>query len=213
MEVTFEKERVNNFTDAVFAIAMTLLILEVPIPNYKSLQALGFLGALNSIYLDLLGYVVSFLVTGLYWNAHMKFSRYITSYSERLFRANLLLLLFIVLIPFSTGLFFKNFSFGPFIWYAGNLTMVSLLTIRCAAVARQTGLIEKKVSASYLNWVSNRLWGTVLVWGIVMFVAQFAIGIARFLPLLMIPLLGYLDSTYKRNHVNTATVTSPETTE
>ena len=210
MEVTFEKERVNNFTDAVFAIAMTLLILEVPIPNYKSLQALGFLGAINAIYLDLLGYAVSFLVTGLYWNAHMKFSRYITSYSERLFRANLLLLLFIVLIPFSTGLFFKNFSFGPFIWYAGNLTMVSLLTIRCAAVGRKSGLIEKNVTASYLNWVSNRLWGTVLVWGIVMFVAQFSMSVARFLPLLMIPLLAYLDSTYKRTHHKKVPIANPE---
>lgn len=199
MKSSFQTDRVNNFTDAVFAIAMTLLILEVPIPDYKMLREYGFSGAINNISFDLIGCFVSFLVTGLYWNAHMKFSRYITYYSEKLFKINLILLLFVVLIPFSTGFFFKNLSAAPFVCYAGNLTMVSLLTIYLAESAQKSRLIKSKVPTLYLHWVTNRLWGTVLVWGIVMLTAQFDIQTARFLPLLMIPLLGYIDYSYKKS--------------
>lgn len=69
---TYDKARVINFSDAVFSIVMTLLILEVGVPTPETLGKLSFGDVLSNRIPDFIGLVVSFLVSVLYWIGHIK---------------------------------------------------------------------------------------------------------------------------------------------
>jgi len=62
----FPSDRVNNFCDAVFAIAMTLLILEIKIPTTTDLTSYETLGVMRRLIPSFIGFFISFLVTALY---------------------------------------------------------------------------------------------------------------------------------------------------
>jgi uncharacterized membrane protein len=106
----FPNDRINNFSDAIFAIAITLLILEVKTPPSTDIQALGLLGALDKLFPSFVSLLVSFFVTALYWRAHLTNARYISFYDNKLLWLNIWLLLFVVALPFSTSLYSKNFG-------------------------------------------------------------------------------------------------------
>ena len=123
----FPNDRVNNFSDAIFAIAITLLVLEVKVPPTADIDSLGTLGSLQRLIPSFIGLLVSFFVTALYWRAHLTLAQFIKSYDNRLLWLNIWLLLFVVMLPFSTAFYSKNFNYnGPFIFYCFNLVMIGL---------------------------------------------------------------------------------------
>lgn len=125
--LTFDKSRVVSFSDAVFSIAMTLLVLEVAIPDAKEATNNSLGSILSNRIPSFIGLLVSFLVTALYWIAHMRLMRYVKEVSYKLLWLNILLLLFIVLLPFSTGLYVKGFNaVSPFAFYCFNLSAIGL---------------------------------------------------------------------------------------
>lgn len=96
-------ERLVFFSDAVFAIAMTLLVIDLRIPGtVGSQQELG--AKLLELWPNLLGFTISFFVIGTYWRVHHRQFRYIKRYDEALLSLNFLLLFLIALIPFTTAL-------------------------------------------------------------------------------------------------------------
>jgi uncharacterized membrane protein len=94
------------FSDAVMAIAITLLILEVRLPEAGGSADLG--RQVLALWPRYLGYLVSFWVIALYWVAHHRCFRYIRAFDRRLIYLNFLFLLFIAFLPFPTGLLFSN---------------------------------------------------------------------------------------------------------
>lgn len=122
---TFNKERVISFSDAVFSIAMTLLVLEVVIPSYKELRTGDTLEILKNRIPSFIGLVVSFLVTAIYWIAHMRIFKYASTIDTKILWYNILLLFFIVLLPFSTAFYVKGFNYkAPFAFYCFNLSAI-----------------------------------------------------------------------------------------
>jgi uncharacterized membrane protein len=92
-----ELERIIFFSDAVFAIAITLLVLDIKVPARPAILKepvpawLG--GQLSALSPSYLSYVLSFLVIGAFWAAHHRIFRYITGYDGRLIAVNTLLLM------------------------------------------------------------------------------------------------------------------------
>lgn len=122
---TFDKSRVIGFSDAVFSIAMTLLVLEVVIPTYKELNSNNTLEILTNRIPSFIGLVVSFLVTAVYWIGHMRIMKYVSTINTKVLWYNIGLLFFIVLLPFSTAFYVKGFSYnGPFAFYCFNLSAI-----------------------------------------------------------------------------------------
>ena len=124
----FQLERIILFSDAVFAIAITLLIIEIKIPHFEgpvTQQQLGH--ALLEKLPDFIGFIISFAVIGQFWTNHHRMFGYVTDYTPGLLWLNLLLLFWIVLMPFSTYL---NMQYGnldiTWLWYSINLTLISL---------------------------------------------------------------------------------------
>ena len=116
-------ERLIFFSDAVFAIAITLLALEIRLPSGQDTRSSGeLLAALLAIWPRYLSYAVSFLVIGLYWMAHHRMFRAIARYDRRLLSLNLLLLLCIAFVPFPTAVLGEYSDVVATIFYA--LTMV-----------------------------------------------------------------------------------------
>jgi uncharacterized membrane protein len=104
-QVDLGLERLIFFSDAVFAIAITLLALEVRLPAGVELaDNTALTAALLAIWPKYMSYAISFLVIGLYWMAHHRMFRLIVRYDRRLLFLNLLLLLVIAFVPFPTAL-------------------------------------------------------------------------------------------------------------
>src|SRR5215470_13927608 len=102
----FQLERLILFSDAVFAIAITVLVLEIKIPEpHGQISDKTLLDALAQLSPKFVGFVISFIFIGLYWTIHHRMFGFVTSYNRRLIILNLAFLFFIVLMPFSTGFY------------------------------------------------------------------------------------------------------------
>lgn len=112
----FQLERLILFSDAVFAIAITLLVIEIKIPDIHVVHNAvtnqdtritdnNLLYALHKLVPKFIGFVVSFLLIGLYWTIHHRMFGFVTSYDKRLIQLNMIFLFFIVLMPFSSGFY------------------------------------------------------------------------------------------------------------
>ncbi len=91
------KERLLAFTDGVLAIVITIMVLELKAPEEPSFEALG---AMLPIFLS---YVLSFVYVGIYWNNHHHMFQLVERVSGGMLWANLALLFFLSLIPFTTA--------------------------------------------------------------------------------------------------------------
>ncbi len=94
--------RLLALSDGVFAFAITLLILNVALPDGTTRDVLP--QALIALWPKYLAFLISFFVIGLYWMVHVRQFRAIRRYTSGLLWLNLVFLLFIVAIPFATSI-------------------------------------------------------------------------------------------------------------
>lgn len=108
-KMQFQLERIAFFSDAIFAIAITLMIIEIKPPHFeKGISTEDAIVALLKMAPMFMGLIVSFFVIGIYWQRHHQLLRYMDNYNTRLVWINLLLLFTIVLIPFTTAFNSEN---------------------------------------------------------------------------------------------------------
>jgi uncharacterized membrane protein len=100
-EKDYDLERLIFFSDGVFAIVITLLVIELHVPAHWDLT---FKGLVRTERFDLLAYVVSFMAVGAYWNLHRRLFQHVIRFHPGLVFFNLLLLGLVVLIPFGAEL-------------------------------------------------------------------------------------------------------------
>jgi uncharacterized membrane protein len=94
------KTRLEAFSDGVFAIVITLLILDVHVPQDQPLTLATLLGVAP----HLLIFVLSFVIVGVYWVAHHSMLHFVKQVDRQVLWLNLALLLVIVFVPFPTAL-------------------------------------------------------------------------------------------------------------
>jgi uncharacterized membrane protein len=98
-------ERIVFFSDAVFAIAITLLALELHVPEIPIDQVAAQMPQqLAAMTPKFLSFVLSFLIIGSYWVSHHRDFLHIRRYDQRLIWINLLLLMFVAFLPFPTAM-------------------------------------------------------------------------------------------------------------
>lgn len=100
----FQLERMILFSDAVFAIVITLMAIEIKIPESIELTAGNLSHELIHLLPTLLAYIVSFMFIGSIWYQHLKMFSLLKDYDKGLVIRNMLLLFFIGLFPFSATL-------------------------------------------------------------------------------------------------------------
>ena len=115
------KSRLEAFSDGVFAIIITIMVLEMKAPQGADLDAL------RPVLPAFLSYVLSFIYVGIYWNNHHHMLHATKRISGAVLWANLHLLFWLSLIPFVTGWMGENhFAPMPTSLYGGVLLMAGI---------------------------------------------------------------------------------------
>src|SRR5687767_2311509 len=129
------KERLVIFTDAVIAIVMTIMVLELNVPHEPDLNAL------RTILPVFLAYVLSYVTLGIYWNNHHHMFHATDHIDGRIMWANLHLLFWVSLIPFTTAWMAENhFAMFPTALYGVVLLLGAIsYTILQAAIMAHHG--------------------------------------------------------------------------
>ncbi len=145
-------DRFNAFSDGVFAIVITLLVLELPVPPSTE----PVLPALAESWPDFLGYLISFAFIGGIWISHAGLTRYMRRGDVVSFRLNLVLLLFVSLLPFSTHLMVAHMhgadaSVAVAVYGANLLLESAVITALMHHAARDRHLVVDDVDDARVN--------------------------------------------------------------
>ena len=127
---SFSKSRLEAFSDGVFAIAITLLVLDIAIGSDGSA-----LDEFLSGWPSYVGYVISFITIGVAWIGHSAITEELTKVDAVFLRLNLLLLLFVVFLPFPTTMVTDAFSDTEKERVAVTVFGFTLLLIRLLSIA------------------------------------------------------------------------------
>jgi uncharacterized membrane protein len=144
---TLEFERFAFFSDAVYAIALTLLVVGIAVPTVGDVRDAGEMwDTLLDLKHEFISFFVGFAVIGRYWLAHHRFVAVLSAIDAQLMTVNLVYLAFIAFLPFPTALvgrYEQNLvSFG---FYALTLAVVSFLETLSFVVAARRRLIPFSV--------------------------------------------------------------------
>jgi uncharacterized membrane protein len=120
-------ERLLFFSDAVFAIAITLLVIEIRLPNTDLTTDAALGTALRELIPHYIGFVVSFFVIGRFWQGHHRLMGFLADWDDGLVSRNILLLFTIAFLPFPTAIISEvGPSWLGVLCYAGWLALAGL---------------------------------------------------------------------------------------
>jgi uncharacterized membrane protein len=196
----FQLERIILFSDAVFAIAITLLVLEIKVPHITDDTNNSLLNTLLGMTPKFIGFFISFFVIGQYWIVHHKLFGFVEDYSGGLLWLNLIFLLSIVLMPFSTALYSENIKGAlSFVIYCSNIFTSGIIAF---ILWRFIGSSKRKLSGlnqhkDLLSYFSIRSLVIAFAFGTGVLISIFDPVMAKFSPVLIFPALKIINSKYK----------------
>lgn len=142
------------FSDGVFAIAMTLLVVGIAVPTLSDGDSVDQLAdALNDLASNFISFFISFAVIGRYWIAHHRFFALLARVDGRLVGINLLYLAFVAFLPFPTallGTYFENPLSVSL--YAVMVGIISGLEVVLFRHAHHHGLLNEAMPADVYRW-------------------------------------------------------------
>lgn len=145
-DTQFSKVRLEMLCDGVFAIAMTLLVLELKPPDLpRHAASAEILHALREHGMAFVGFVLSFLLAGQFWILHHVSFNYLRQANRTLAMLTIPFLMFVSLLPFSTSML-TSFGLGErvgLVFYFGNQFMLALFLSVQWLIARRQGLLSE----------------------------------------------------------------------
>jgi uncharacterized membrane protein len=166
-----ETTRLEAFSDGVFAIAITLLVLEIPVPTHAETAAAGGLArALADRWPSFTGFVISFLTIGIMWVSHHAIFQYVRRTDRRFLLVNVLFLMGICLVPFPTAVLAEHLPdaanrLTATVLYGSMFVVMSLLFNTVWWVGTAEGrLLGADVDRKGLEVISKRYRFTPLVY-------------------------------------------------
>jgi uncharacterized membrane protein len=147
-------ERIVFFSDAVMAIAITLLVIDLRVPEVDAnLAASQLPDRLLALLPNFTSFLISFLVIGVYWNSHHRYFLLIKRFDRKLIILNLFFLLFIALMPFVSGLLgrYSNLPLGV-VPYSLDVSLIGLTMAGIWAYATHgRRLVEKSLEDKFIH--------------------------------------------------------------
>ena len=148
-----ELERLVFFSDAVIAIAITLLVVTLAIP--EATENVG--DALLDRWPQMLSYVLSFLVIGIFWMAHHRMFRYVASIDQRLIWLNLLFLMCVAFIPFPTAVLGDHDgSRGAIVFYAAAIGLTGAVLASMWQYLIRAGHLNERADPRIVRYLTRR---------------------------------------------------------
>ena len=153
-------ERIVFFSDAVMAIAITLLAIDIRVPQVDpSAAPQQLVASLSAIRPHFLTFFISFIVIGIYWISHHRYFGYIKRYDTWLILLNFLFLFFIVCMPFLAGLL-GQYVFVPIALILYTLAIAALgfsMALIWWYASRHHRLIDADFSPETIRTINIRL--------------------------------------------------------
>ena len=161
--------RIEAFSDGVFAIAITLLIIEIGVPHLEDEPPGTTLPqALVGLWPSYLGYVIGFLQIGVIWANHHNRFRFIERSDHGLLFLNILFLMCVAFIPFPTALLAEYLERTASeretagVIYAGTLAVTAVFFTLLWLYAAANRLVDRNLDPSLVRAMTRRyLLGTV----------------------------------------------------
>jgi uncharacterized membrane protein len=164
--------RLETFSDGVLAIIITIMVLELKVPHGGDLESL------KPLFFKFLSYVLSFIYIGIYWNNHHHLLQATKKVNGKILWANLHLLFWLSLIPFTTGWMGENhFASYPTALYGINLLFAAIsYEILQSLIIKHHGKDRVLAEAIGKNW-KGKVSLILYVVGISSFFAEWLAGI------------------------------------
>ena len=173
----FQLDRIALFSDAVFAIAITLLVIEIKVPSVSFDDGLfdkEFSHALNEMIPEFIGFFISFIVIGNYWRAHHTIFGYVTDYNRKLISLNTWFLLSIVCMPFTTALMSKYIFFKPYLFYCVNVMASGLIQLRLwHYIINPKNQVSDAVPIGMIRYKKYSAWVVIICFAVSLFLHRF----------------------------------------
>ncbi|MEO8567614.1 MAG: TMEM175 family protein [Ginsengibacter sp.] len=190
----FQLERIILFSDAVFAIAITLLVIELKIPEISHpVTEQKIVQGVADILPKFIGFLVSFFLIGLYWTIHHRMFGFVVHYTQRLLWLNLLFLLGIVLMPFSTS-FYSEYIFEylktPVVMYAFNICFIGIMNyVLWKYISNPQNNLSDNLSKELAGYYSFRALAVPVIFAVMviayLYFPRYAIYIPPCIPVVM----------------------------
>ena len=198
-----DPERVAAFTDGVFAIIITILVLDIRVP--ENLSSTSLTEAIGDVGPTFMAWVVSFFITGMYWVWHRDLFNRLEQVNRDVVWLNIIFLLPVCLIPFAASVLGEYHDEPTALWLYGIVLIVATLvrTMMYAYVMRRPELLWELPSSS------DRRFGAVLslagtaIYLMGMLVAAWVPTVSLFL-FLSVPLLYFVLVTVLRDRPSTS---------
>ena len=164
--MTNEKEtsRVEAFSDGVFAIAITLLILEIKVPKMDiHMTNSQLFNSLINLWPSYFAFLLSFTAVLIMWINHHGFFKYLKAINSRFLYANGFLLLMVTFIPFPTAVLAEHIN-SPACnvssaFYCGAMVLVSVaFNVLWFTTAYKRALVKDEISDALIIKVRNAYW-------------------------------------------------------
>lgn len=196
--------RIGALSDGVFSIVMTLLVIELAVPEIPKLLAAEQLHLkLLEMWPKFAAYVLSFIMLGTLWAFHHILFQHIKRVNEKVVWVNMIYLMFIALIPFSTAMLgeYTWLTITAVVFYGANLFLLSLTTnILWWYVAKNKYLLNEDVSPAEIKQIKITTGATSILLLLTMglsFISPY-IGVAIYILIVLYGIIGELTSkTYR----------------
>jgi uncharacterized membrane protein len=131
------KHRLDGLTDAIFGVAMTLLVIDLRLPeSFHPRDAAELLRAISDLSTQFLAYAISFFVLARRWVGLAKLASGVQTLDDRFVLWSLVHLFLIACIPFATMVVGRHGDLAPAVWiYAANTILAALAMLRLISLA------------------------------------------------------------------------------
>lgn len=146
-------DRILAITDGIFAIAMTLIVLTIGVPSVSGpVSDASIQKALYTIAFPFFNFVLSFILLAMFWTANHKQLHYVKHVDSVFLWINIIWLLFIAIVPFSTEISgdYNGYTISQLIFNLNLLGIACLLYLNWH-YATKKGLISKKMDKTKIK--------------------------------------------------------------
>lgn len=197
----YGNERLAALSDGIFAITITLLVLEIKVPELALEGATtGLTSALLHLVPKILSHLISFVVLGLYWIAHHNMFAHIKRHDHVMLWLNVLFMMCIASIPFPTGLLsqYPDQQISVIV-YAGILALTGLVLDGMWWYATHYRLVGDEVEPSFIAFVHRYIRIAPLTYLLAIAVSFVSLAIAKFL-FIAVVVYYIVPKSYHRTH-------------
>jgi len=147
--------RIEALSDAIFGVALTLLVLEIRLPETEGLTASAFAAQLLGVAPKLFAYVLTFVTVGQYWIIHRQMMDLIVRFDLRVLWLNFIFLFFISLLPFPTS-FVTRSGWLPWAIYAMNFVLLGVSKTLMWRYALTHKMVDRRVTPNLAHFLTMR---------------------------------------------------------